>query len=382
VPNGKGKDQEAKRTKYIQDLLTDESKTRELQAVLLKHQYVPWFKIKSTVFTQTGRGIDPITKMHPKKIVYKAIPYKIHVLKLLSTGFSIGSVDWSKLVRKNYDYIYTGENQDVQNLRINYKTAYYMRNVRGDDKSENESAIQKAVRATTNLVFGREQAPEPLLPLRNYPSNIKGRSTVEVTGRKGGHKVQEFFDYLVNPTADMMRIEIDILGDPHFLCQDVFTTLKELNDKKTDRLIRIDSDFDENQFGSFNADQYMPMINLRYRLPTDILDKQGTMFGDGQTVQDNLFFNGIYQVYKVESKFDTGQFLQTLFCVRMNNQQGQGLAPSVINTVNKYTNTIAINERNEKDKIAARKQKARDKINTEFMNNERLDDADGNVPGL
>jgi hypothetical protein len=66
----------------------------------------------------------------------------------------------------------------------------------------------------------------------------------------------------------------------------------------------------------------------------------------------------------------------------MNNQQGQGLAPSVINTVNKYTNTIAINERNEKDKIAARKQKARDKINTEFMNNERLDDADGNVPGL
>ena len=382
VPNGKEKDQEAKRTKYIQDLLTDESKTRELQAVLLKHQYVPWFKIKSTVFTQTGRGIDPITKMHPKKIVYKAIPYKIHVLKLLSTGFSIGSVDWSTLVRKNYDYIYTGENQDVQNLRINYKTAYYMRNVRGDDKSENESAIQKAVRATTNLVFGREQAPEPLLPLRNYPSNIKGRSTVEVTGRKGGHKVQEFFDYLVNPTADMMRIEIDILGDPHFLCQDVFTTLKELNDKKTDRLIRIDSDFDENQFGSFNADQYMPMINLRYRLPTDILDKQGTMFGDGQTVQDNLFFNGIYQVYKVESKFDTGQFLQTLFCVRMNNQQGQGLAPSVINTVNKYTNTIAINERNEKDKIAARKQKARDKINTEFMNNERLDDADGNVPGL
>ena len=26
-------------------------------------------------------------------------------------------VDWSKLVRKNYDYIYTGENVDVQNLR-------------------------------------------------------------------------------------------------------------------------------------------------------------------------------------------------------------------------------------------------------------------------
>jgi hypothetical protein len=92
------------------------------------------------------------------------------------------------------------------------------------------------------------------------------------------------------------------------------------------------------------------MINLRYRLPTDILDDQGTMFGDGQTVQDNLFFNGIYQVYKVESKFDTGQFLQTLFCVRMNNQQGQGLAPSVIDTVNRYTDKNALDLRNELEK--------------------------------
>ena len=33
---------------------------------------------------------------------------------------------------------------------------------------------------------------------------------------------------------------------------------------------------------------------------------------------------------KVDSKFDQGQFLQTLTCVRMNNQQGQGTAPNVI----------------------------------------------------
>ena len=38
----------------------------------------------------------------------------------------------------------------------------------------------------------------------------------------------------------------------------------------------------------------------------------------------------MYQVVKVDSKFDQGQFLQTLTCVRMNNQQGQGTAPNVI----------------------------------------------------
>lgn len=320
---------EEDRTVYINKLLTSKEKENELQQLFLKHQYVPWFKIKSTVFTDTSR-LDAVTKMHPKEIVYKAIPYKVHVLKLLSAGLSIGKVRWDKLVRKNYDYIYTGSNVDVQGLRINYKSAYYMRNVRGDDKTENETGLKRVVSNLSNLVFGQEDYPEPLLPLRSYPSNIKGRSTVE-NFRAGGNKSQEFFDYLTNPEADMMRIELDILGDPHYICQDVLSCLKRLNDKKTDQVITIDSDFDENQFGSFNADQYMTLINLRYRLPADINEKEGTMFSGIDKVRDeNLFFNGVYQVVKVDSKFDQGQFLQTLTCVRMNNQQGQGTAPNVI----------------------------------------------------
>ena len=320
---------EEDRTVYINKLLTSKEKENELQQLFLKYQYVPWFKIKSTVFTDTSR-LDPVTKMHPKEIVYKAIPYKVHVLKLLSAGLSIGKVRWDKLVRKNYDYIYTGSNVDVQGLRINYKSAYYMRNVRGDDKSENESGLKRVVTNVSNLVFGQEDYPEPLLPLRSYPSNIKGRSTVE-NFRRGGNKAQEFFDYLTNPEADMMRIELDILGDPHYICQDVLSCLKKLNDKKTAQVITIDSDFDDNQFGSFNADQYMTLINLRYRLPADINEKEGTMFSGIDKVRDeNLFFNGVYQVVKVDSKFDQGQFLQTLTCVRMNNQQGEGTAPNVI----------------------------------------------------
>ena len=43
----------------------------------------------------------------------------------------MANVDWASKVHKEYDYIYTGDNVDVQGLRINYKTAYYMRNVRG-----------------------------------------------------------------------------------------------------------------------------------------------------------------------------------------------------------------------------------------------------------
>ena len=77
----------------------------------------------------------------------------------------------------------------------------------------------------------------------------------------------------------------------------------------------------------------MTLINLRYRLPADINEKEGTMFsGIDQVKDENLFFNGIYQVVRVDSKFDQGQFTQTLTCVRMNNQQGKGSAPDVFSS--------------------------------------------------
>ena len=353
---------EEERTRYIRELLTTKEKEDELQKILLKYQYVPWFKIKSTVFTDTSR-LDAVTKMHPKEIVYKAIPYKVHVLKLLATGLSIGKVSWDKLVRKNYDFIYTGDNVDVQNLRILYKSAYYMRNVRGDDKDINETGLKRVVGQATNIVFGQEDYPEPLLPLRAYPSNIKGRTTLE-NFRAGGFKNQEFYDYLTNPEADMMRIELDILGDPHYICADVLACLKRIDNKKTEQVIKIDSDFDDQQFGSFNADQYMTLINLRYRLPADIDEKRGTMFSDeGKTRDENLFFNGVYQVVKVDSKFNQGQFTQTLTCVRMNNQQGQGLDSNVIlsSALNsKYTEAESDEDKAEKDRINRLKESDKD----------------------
>ena len=325
----------------IRNLLTTKAKEDELQKLLLEYQYLPWFKIKTSIYTDTSR-LDSITKMHPKEIVYKAVSHKVHILKFLASGLSIGRTQWRKLVRKNYDYIYTGGNVDVQGLRINYKSAYYMRNVRPTTETPNEKNYLKRFTATIQRVTGREDYPEALLPLRSYPSIVSGRSTAN-PDNPAAFKQQEFYDYLTNPEADMMRVELDILGDPHYICQDMYTTLKRLNDKNTDIVIgRADQDFNR-QGGahSFNGDRFTPLINIRYRLPADIDEKKGTMFSAGRSSQeDNLFFNGVYQVVKVESKFTNGQFLQTLTCVRMNNQQGQGVAPNISQSVfdNQYLN--------------------------------------------
>ena len=298
--------------------------------VLMKNQYVDWFKIKTHVETPNPEKIDKITKMSPKKIIYEAIPFRIHILKFLPPGVSLGNVDWSRKVHKEYDFIYTGDNLDVQGLRINYKTAYYMRNTRAEDKSDTEKGLFTHIADSFREVFGLERDPEPLLPLRQYPSTIKGANTMN-TNTGLDNKAQQFYDYLTHPEVDMMKIDLDILGDPAYLCQDMYLPIRgDRSDYGTDTPYDLDLD-------SFNADRYQPIINVRYRLPDDIDEKKGTMFSEGLDGKalfrdENLFFNGLYQVNKVESKFDNGQFLQTLYCSRFNNQQGEGADPLLVNS--------------------------------------------------
>ena len=295
----------------------------KMQSTMMANQYVDWFKIKTTVQTDIDR-FDTITKMHPKKIIYQAIPYKIHVLKMITAGVSISGVDWSRQVHKEYNYIYTGENVDVQNLKINYKTAYYLRNVRGDDKGNAEDGLFSWVRNTSKAIFGQERYPEPLKPLRQYPSVTKGRSTVQDAKPPENDRAQEFYDYLTNPEADMIKIELEILGDPAYICQDSYMPIhKDLSTKNA----TFETTY-SGEYNSFNSDTFQPIINVRYRIPDDLDDNKGLMFSDGgKTRDEDLFFNGLYQVNKIESRFDNGQFLQTLFCSRFNNQQGAGTTP-------------------------------------------------------
>ena len=48
------------------------------------------------------------------------------------------------------------------------------------------------------------------------------------------------------------------------------------------------------------------------------------MFEKQLSYSESLFFNGVYQVTKVESRINQGQFTQVLSLVRLNNQKGAG----------------------------------------------------------
>ena len=72
------------------------------------------------------------------------------------------------------------------------------------------------------------------------------------------------------------------------------------------------------------------------------IEKTGTMFG-GETLDDNLWFGGLYQVVRVDSRMESGQFTQMLTCVRMNNQQGfkSELAQAVAKNSREINDSVA-----------------------------------------
>ena len=284
--------------------------------------------------------------MHPKTVTYQAIPYKIHILKFIAPGVSIKNIDWSKRVHKEYNYIYTGDNIDVQNLRLYYRTAYYRRSVRSDNKTISELGLFGYIDQTFTTIFGKEDYPEPLKQLRQYPSEIKGKNTFTTSS---SNKSQAFYDYLTNPNADMIRIELEILGDPAYICQDMYTPIHE-DFVTTANGPHKDASF-SGKFESFNSDSFQPLIAVNYRIPDDISDKDGLMYSDGAKYRDeNLFFNGLYQVNKIESKFNQGQFSQILHCSRFNNQQGEG-AP--VDAVNSATKTLRKAKTQDDESLAA-----------------------------
>ena len=310
----------------IEEIAESGESEEDIGKRILDNQYVPWFKIRSTIHTDTSR-LDSVTGMHPKTIIYRIEPYSIHVLKLTRKGINFGNLDWASQVKKDYNYIFTGDNLDIQNLRIFYKAAFFQ-DLLVDTVNVQNTDVKKSGNIFTRLFGGDDDKSKPksLQYMRQYPSISRS----EKTNYGSSENVDQFFDYLTKPTADMTRVEMEIIGDPCYLAQDPYITYgeDEVENKTSEYVSLANGDTTRstwsNKFGAFNFDQAMPIVNLRYKFPTDINENAGTY----ERQAFNPVFNGIYEVSRVSSRMSKGQFTQTLIMTRLNNQEGDETRPN------------------------------------------------------
>lgn len=295
------------------------------QEVLDKSQdyFFDYFKIRASVVPIEG-DFDNIRAKNRKKINFHVEPYKVHAYSLAIPGVSTGQ-NFKNFVFKTYNYIFTGDNVDVMDLSINYRVAYFQSRLKDFEATNTRKNI---IEDATDKATGSTSATD-----HNTDGNLLTSSEVsaaksEGTGSTGGTPTQldSFLDSLTHPLADMVNVNLEILGDPAWISQSQFIPL---NAKSFARGAGKASDPDigywrrnrdriwNSDLRCYNTDVAEPIIMLNFRMPTDLNDDTGVY---ELQADQSAEFSGLYRVVQIEHNFTDGKYTNSLSLTRFNNQ--------------------------------------------------------------
>jgi len=288
--------------------------------------YFKYFRIRTSIEPQTT--FDEIRQTNSKIIRIVVEPFYISAYNLATAGIHQDK-NYKGYVAKEYNYIFTGANLDIQSLDINYKVAYYTSRLKDLEATENRTFTQSNKDETeeTGTPNNRKRPDDMpahlnLLPLKSEAS-VYQTSKSNRTG-KANARIDQFFDAITNPQADMVVVNMNVLGDPAWLgvSQFVPATPKNSNGSSQDNNINFflggaRTNVWNPDLKCFNYDVAEPIINLTFMVPQDFNDKTGVY---EMSAAQQAVFSGLYRVTKVIHNFDEGKFTQNLTMVRFNNQ--------------------------------------------------------------
>ena len=296
---------------------------------------VPWYKIDY-------KWIDANESATPNKFIVR--PYWVDQYVALPNSDPSVKINVKEVARE-YDYIYTGKNRDILNFDLQYNFAFFAATAAEDDKTPGgtNDKISKTPVLTKN--YGESEEGDKALDkglavvetkITDYDATAEtqGGELGAVPGYKTASIIKK---QLSDPQADLINLELDILGDPYYLAQEDFNP---------NVLPRSEANAYELEDGSIDANNGQVYVRVNFKTPTDIDDETGLMAGlQGSGKYDTSFFGGFYRLISVTSNFEEGRFTQQLGMVRCRHQEleqpkaqetgmtngvagGQGIAPA------------------------------------------------------
>jgi hypothetical protein len=263
---------------------------------------VNWFKITPKI--KYG-GYDKKRNTHQKTVTYHVDPYVIYNTKYPDAPVGLPPADkWSK----EYNYIYTGLNQQVIDFSIDFNTMFYTmmttsREKLGKTDTKPEDAESEEAKDDGS---GQANGPKSISPAQVHPVVTTDASTSQQgTNNVENIAANDLYKSLMSSSrGDMINVKLKIAGDPDFVKQD---------------------DIFYGPGGgagdSIATDSEEVYIKIFFKAPTDIDQDTGLM--DFSSYPDTVF-SGIYRVLRVESLFERGQFTQTLDSIRLFGQENGG----------------------------------------------------------
>jgi hypothetical protein len=273
-----------------------------------------WFRIETQVYNLEPNAGNANRARRPKLYVYKVVEYQVHEHRFKQPGAQPQGYDeLKKFCVKEYNYIYSGKNVDIINFNINLKTsmfttAYSDRNaLSGQVYAQINGAGIDNKAQPTNADANKTSVDDgmPVVPVGEKPKRYRNSGG----GPNDDYRsliAKNFQEALLNSPADMLTIDIDVLGDPYYIA-----------DSGMGNFSATPANFNINDNGSMNYQSGEVDIIINFRTPLDYNSTGGLDFA--QTV-DATGFSGLYNVQQVTNSFKGGKFTQQLKAIRRPTQ--------------------------------------------------------------
>jgi hypothetical protein len=276
---------------------------------------------------------DPVKNQYPKIITFNVFQYTTWMANHPAMD---QAPDSSKHTIKQYDYLYSGYNNDILNLRLNFDTTYYTQ-VLANKKTFAAYQASPEVAVNAGGGAGPNYNVSPTLLAIRYPglANVVNITPSRYIGIVNDQNLTTWGGVLNSPLAqtgadifkslysqaggDMLVVDLTIRGDPHLIKQDdwYYTASPSATNDYT---ANTSNSAFTSKYGFARMDMGELVVALNIYTPIDQdadLTGVGLAYWEGGAPSPTRsLFSGQYRILNIQNKFENGKFEQQIKLAR------------------------------------------------------------------
>lgn len=288
---------------------------------------LPYFRIETEVYEIVNPANEKLRGASAKVFVYRVLTYKVHSAHLAgSSQKPPGLPALKQQIPKEYNYLYTGQNDDILDFDLQFNTAFFQTIQfdyfqAGQDQTTGAAFSRSPVsNQTPGISQGERGDPENEGQIETQGIIQSGTNSAIISGSQresASTRISRAFNDAIVNGIDLITAEMEIWGDPYYLNDSGMGNF---------RSPRVGNQQTAN--GAIDYQYEEAFIILNFRTPLDInLDTGGYRFPEvgGEPVRK---FSGVYRITEITNSISANKFTQRLKMIRLRNQYGEETAES------------------------------------------------------
>jgi hypothetical protein len=273
---------------FVQDNLVDDLSAAISNKQPIKDK-IKWFKVLPEI--TEFKGWDKKEGRYKWEITYNVVVRNEYYSDY---PFAPKAQPEGKGIHKNYDYIFSGNNTQILDLKINVDTGFYTVAQLGTGNAESDKTPNSSSPQTKQVPQSREG------------QGITDDNTVKEK------RAKDLMSSILHDGGDFLNINMNIVGDPDYLpTGDSFYQVQGNNGTFYGPFLPD---------GTINYDFSSPFFQLNFQTPTDYNDLSGFADPYENKKYGTEEFNGVFKVVTVSNSLSGGVFTQSINAVRTRVQ--------------------------------------------------------------